>query len=688
VRRPVPGIRWAAAILLLLLAVSLRVYFTCGFILGDDAEEFHLIRSMVERGPDLAPPQAHLKYRLPLWMFNYASQSVLGTHEASFFLPSWLLSSLLPVLAFGVVSSLGYASSGALFAGLFVAVAPFEVLVGSLRVNDLFVEFFVALGLYGFVRWRSRPVYQGCAVGAALFLAFYAKLWAAFFYPVLGLYYLDRLRRAREHEGLLAFASTSLVAHGSAAVFFKLATGNWLPFLHHLSATYPVAPERLLEVLLAYPRHLFVGSEHGTTLFGLVPYLLVAGLSAKAARPWLRRAWPAAPRLDGADQWLLLTYLGFFLLLNFFPNSFQFDRYYSVPRIFRYLAPLSFLLTLHTAKLLVDLGRGLPRPVRGAGALVLIGLLIGSDLEATRPGRAQRRLVRAVRIELARACPPEVVLERWQGFFFQALYLSEACPETQVRTPPEPFGARGHEAWLAEAQPHLADGAVLVSGLLPFVYYACEDCAFRLSGFEQPLDRRWRLLSELGTSPFDAAAEPVRLWRWQTGATSAARRTDTATVPELGARQLFDRGIEHFDAGEYARTRGYMAAIRERFPESARSADAAYFFAVTFWREQDCRRMLPAFEELVRDTPHSPWVAAAHYHIGLCLKQQGRTRAARNAFEEARRRAAAGDPVAGYASDALDALAAQAPIDGLGRQLSRLVDGYRDAVDRVLPAGW
>ena len=52
--------------------------------------------------------------------------------------------------------------------------------------------------------------------------------------------------------------------------------------------------------------------------------------------------------------------LVFFLLLNFFPNNFTFDRYYSVPRIFRYLAPLSYGLSLLAARLVLDVGDVVP----------------------------------------------------------------------------------------------------------------------------------------------------------------------------------------------------------------------------------------------------------------------------------------------------------------------------------------
>jgi hypothetical protein len=86
----------AAMAVLFLLAFLLRLRFHAGFILGDDAEEFGVIRSLVENGPSF---EGHLRYRFPMWLFNYLAQLGFGNHEASFFLPTWLLSSLLPVLA-------------------------------------------------------------------------------------------------------------------------------------------------------------------------------------------------------------------------------------------------------------------------------------------------------------------------------------------------------------------------------------------------------------------------------------------------------------------------------------------------------------------------------------------------------------------------------------------------------------
>lgn len=73
----------------------------------------------------------------------------------------------------------------------------------------------------------------------------------------------------------------------------------------------------------------------------------------------------------------MVYYVSFFLLLNFFPNNYKFDQYYSAPRIFRYLAPLSFPMSLHVGKMLLDLTGLWPFGVR---AYNVAGIVVGPFL--------------------------------------------------------------------------------------------------------------------------------------------------------------------------------------------------------------------------------------------------------------------------------------------------------------------
>src|SRR5262249_50601009 len=137
------------------------------------------------------------------------------------------------------------------------------------------------------------------------------------------------------------------------------------PFISEHAASYPTSTADLPQLFTHYPKLLFVGSDLGTTLFGAVPYLLVVLLCLKIVTRWLpaRGGWDFA-RWDRLAVLLVAASGAFSALLHFFPNSFSFDRYYSVPRIFRYLSPLSFPLTLHVAKMLIDLAAAVARRPR------------------------------------------------------------------------------------------------------------------------------------------------------------------------------------------------------------------------------------------------------------------------------------------------------------------------------------
>jgi hypothetical protein len=108
-------------------------------------------------------------------------------------------------------------------------------------------------------------------------------------------------------------------------------TGSYIrAFIDVHAANYPVQAKDLPLEWNRYPRMIFVGSEFGTTLFGIVPWVLVLLFLWRLVRR----------RLDRAD-WLLFGFWGIvFGLIEFFPAGFSFDKYYT-PRIFRYLAPIS-----------------------------------------------------------------------------------------------------------------------------------------------------------------------------------------------------------------------------------------------------------------------------------------------------------------------------------------------------------
>src|SRR5207253_6126435 len=338
---------------------------------------------------------------------------------------------------------------------------------------------------------------QGLAVALLGWLAFYVKLWVVYFLPALGLHYLlDAWRRGRWRSGV-AFALASLLLHGATCALWQWRPGYWLPFIWSHAATYPVPSGDLRGVLRVYPGMLLHGSEFGTTLFGSVPYLVVLGLALKLAGTVARRL--GVPyRMDARDWALFGCYASFLLLLSFFPNSFTFDRYYSAPRIFRYLPPLSFPRTLHRAKMVLDLVPARAGWLAVAALLALTGSNLRQTAQATAPGRAYRARLMAIVRDVRERRPPMLVTEGWVSYFLSNVYLRDLARKIEVVPVIDIYDARDYEAWLWRRQSGLVPGTLLLTGVGSWVQYSALRGRFRLALFQRGLDPAWKLLKDYG----------------------------------------------------------------------------------------------------------------------------------------------------------------------------------------------
>jgi hypothetical protein len=356
----------------------------------------------------------------------------------------------------------------------------------------------------------------------------------------LGLYYVVRFIRGGEWQGMAAFALVSLVLHGAAAVFWYERFGIWVPAVSQpgltygaggdsLAVTYPISAADLPGLFLQWPAMIFRGSDLGTTLFGYVPFL-VLGLAVAKGGAMLRGRTNgesvAELRLDRWDVLLGVYVVAWFVLLNFLPHAFRFDRYYSMPRIFRYLAPLSFPLCLLAAKLVLDLSRALRAGRRlGRATLPLLATLVVTvnvlqALETTSPGRRYRRVLGSVVAEITRTCPTRVVVAGpWLSRLMQLLWLRDVCGgRTALVVPTGSYRgihrAEDYERWLGEAQRELPEDAMLMTGYFDYLYYNYDDSGFYLTQFARPLDDRWQLVKTFGSMD-PTRLEPVRLWQWR-----------------------------------------------------------------------------------------------------------------------------------------------------------------------------
>ncbi|MGH7893914.1 MAG: tetratricopeptide repeat protein, partial [Candidatus Binatia bacterium] len=365
--------------------------------------------------------------------------------------------------------------------------------------------------------------------------------------------------------------------------------------------------------------------EFGTTLFGAVPYLLIGLLAGKGLASFGGDARPGAMRFDRADGLLLAFYGSFFLLLELFPNGFALDAYYTVPRIFRYLAPLSFPIALHAAKLLLDFTAAWRVTAVAAVFFALLLLNLLDDAEATRPGRTYRTALHAVADTVNRMAPPQVVAESTVGYWLEALLLDPERVRTEVVTPDDVYAAEDCEAWLRARQATFPTGTLLVTGLTSYVHYGAHLEGFRLAWFGAPLDPRWELVGSYGVLSYRSRPEEARLWRLASGADAAPGDWFGEDVSSLAAitdpEQLFKEGMGRYERNDYPGARIYFRKLLRDHP--ATSEDAAFFYAATFFRESRWTRAEHEFKRLVARYPHGRWIAGAHWHIAMCEVRRG-----------------------------------------------------------------
>lgn len=624
--------------IIFLFAYLLRRYFFCGFILGDDAEEFPLIQNLAVHGPDF---KGHLQYRFGMWLFNVIFFKLFGISETTFFLPTWLMSSSLSVIGYYILLSWQYKPIHAFLASLFIASTPFEILIGTVRANDLILSWLLTQGFLSFILFKDRSVIQGILLAFFLWFAFYVKLWAIYLFPALGFYYMVLIIRNKIWRGLVSFTLTSIFLHSITSIFWKIKIGTFLPFLVKASATYPVASKDLVFTFFQYPKKLFQGSEFGTTLFGYIPYLLLVLLIIKYIMTLLPSKYPNYFKMDRLDLYLIVYYGSFFLFLNFFPNNFKFDQYYSVPRIFRYLAPLSFPMSLHTVKLILDLCKDC-FPVIFERKCFIVSLIlpmifcnIYQTNSATMPGQIYRNALFSILRDIKEQSPSKLLTDSWLGFFLREVYLKAESNKIHIVPILGVYAAKDYEKWLKTNQSNLSEGTMLITGLCNYVHYGGYYDGFRLRQFSNNLDSHWKLFKEYRMLSYLPLPEPARLWRLS-GKISTVEDVSLSSFDNTNISNvdtIFKMGLTDFEKNNYLKARMFFKKIIQEFPDSYKFNDALYFYAICYFREGDWDATIAEFKKSIKNNPESQWIAAAHYHIGLSYKELKNVKQARRKFE-------------------------------------------------------
>jgi len=461
-----------------------------------------------------------LSIRFGVWAPYLLSVKLFGTGEVGFFVPTWIISSSFSSVAYLLLRRNGYSVRGSVFGGLFVVLSPFEILIGTSFANDIFLA---GAFVYAYVAWQRRddfPKLSGALVAALLWFGFFNKAWAVFVVPFLAIDFVGDLHGRRRLAFWSSLVIITLLLHAATADSYMRALGDPFPWMKLLPAHYPVRPGDMQRVLLIYPYQLLVGDDGmHTTLFGAVPYVWLVALCVAVLGRGARDVFCR----DRFGTELLVMWLGIFLLINFAPNYYSLREYHSAPRIFRYLTPISFFLSLHTAKLLLDGARCFSTAMPSLVApLCAVGLLAGNLVGAVRaiaPGRENRRVVEAVVATVGRSCPPVLIIERWQSYFFGRFYLRDRCPKTLVVGIQSDGYADEQvermERILRAQERALPEGAMLVTGLGSYVYYSCWGCVIDPEHLKGPMAEGWELVRDFGRITFRFKPIEVKLWRWR-----------------------------------------------------------------------------------------------------------------------------------------------------------------------------
>src|SRR5439155_1587523 len=135
----------------------LRVVLFSGFVLCDDRQELWTSLHVFASGPALS---GQFQLRFGTWLFNVAAFKLFGISEFGFFVTTVLMSASLSVVGYAMLLRWGYALLPAFAAALMIAAAPFEILMGTVRANDVILAWLVGLAMVALVVLDERPVRQ------------------------------------------------------------------------------------------------------------------------------------------------------------------------------------------------------------------------------------------------------------------------------------------------------------------------------------------------------------------------------------------------------------------------------------------------------------------------------------------------------------------------------------------------
>jgi len=97
-------------------------------------------------------------------------------------------------------------------------------------------------------------------------------------------------------------------------------------------------------------------------------------------------------------------------------------------------------------------------------------------------------------------------------------------------------------------------------------------------------------------------------------------------------KELKNKGIIYKDRGKLEEARLIFKRIVDKYPDYSRADEAAYYYAICYYKDENWKKTIEAFRSLIEKYPDSVWAPEAWFHIGKAHARLGNVKQAEKIF--------------------------------------------------------
>lgn len=96
---------------------------------------------------------------------------------------------------------------------------------------------------------------------------------------------------------------------------------------------------------------------------------------------------------------------------------------------------------------------------------------------------------------------------------------------------------------------------------------------------------------------------------------------------------LLNAGIRSKEMGDHAEARRNFEKIMRRYPVSPMAEQANYYYAISYYLEDNCEQTIVGFRHFINKYSDSGWIPEAYFYLGECNRKLGSIEKANQIFE-------------------------------------------------------